>query len=137
VDWWAAQAIYPYMSSLCRWEKRMTNCKTLETVIVDDQDNIKTCWNGNSIGKVGMPPPEIMENLKMRHQETRDKRNCLHCPKNPVCAQCIFPCPLSEEEYCRLKRNFHTEEAAELMRMSDMFKDLSGVGVPLYHADSL
>lgn len=137
VDWWVAQPVYPYMSSLCRWECRSTNCKTLETVIVDDQDNIKTCWNGNSIGRVGMPLSEIMENLKKRHQKTRDKRNCVHCPKNRVCAQCIFPCPLSEEEYCHLKRDFHREEAAELMRMSDVFKDLSGVGVPLYHANWL
>jgi radical SAM superfamily enzyme YgiQ (UPF0313 family) len=137
VDWWVGRPVYPYISSLCRWECRMPNCNTLETVIVDALDNIKTCWNGKPIGKVGMPLPEIIKTLKKLHLETRDKRNCVHCPRKSSCTRCVFPCPLSEEEYCHLKRDFHTEGAAELMRMSDMFKDLSRGGGTLYHADSL
>lgn len=116
--------IYPYISSLCRWEKRSANCRTLEIVIVDPDNNVKTCWNGNSIGKVGMPFPEIVENLRSIQQATENRRGCKDCNKQTVCIKCIFPGPLFDNQYCNLKRNFNTEEAAELMRTFDFFKRL-------------
>jgi radical SAM superfamily enzyme YgiQ (UPF0313 family) len=114
--------IYPYMSSLCRWEKSSANCMTLETVIVDADNNVKTCWNGNSIGKVGMPFPGILENLRKIHRATENKRDCKNCNKQAACTKCIFPGPLFDNQYCDLKRNFNTGETAELIRAFDFFK---------------
>jgi hypothetical protein len=119
--------IYPYLSSLCRWEnkKKLANCKTLETVIIDQKNNLKTCWNGEPIGKVGMPLPEILVNLGNLQKETENQRGCNNCIKQPVCMKCIFPAPLPGDEYCNLKRSIPTEKAAEIIRTVDFFKELS------------
>jgi anaerobic magnesium-protoporphyrin IX monomethyl ester cyclase len=124
---------YPYFSSLCRWEKREPNCRQLETVIVDPDNNVKTCWNGKPIGTVGMPLPEIGANLKEIHERTVKERGCGNCHKQAECAGCIFPAPISGKEYCDLKREFNIEEAAEVMRTFDMFKELSMGGVIRHH----
>ena len=116
--------IYPYISSLCRWEKSLANCTTLDTVFVDPDNNIKTCWNGAPIGKVGMPFTEIVENLNNIHCTTAAKRNCRNCNKQGECKKCIFPGLLSGNEYCDLKRNFNTWKQAHLIRTFDIFKEL-------------
>ena len=133
---WVDRPVYPYIASLCRWEHRPPNCRVLETLLIDTHQHIKTCWNGNPIGKVGMPLPEILENLNKRHLEAESKRDCAHCPGNTACSRCLFPCPLSEQEFCHLKKANPLEKAAELMRMSDLIKEIGG-DTGIYHADSL
>jgi hypothetical protein len=115
---------YPYISSLCRWEKRLPNCRSLEIIIVDSENNVKTCWNGKPVGRVGMPFPEMFENLRNIHVEIEDKRDCKNCIKEEECAKCIFPEPLPGNDYCDLKRDFNTRESAELVRSFDLFKEL-------------
>jgi len=116
--------VYPYFGSLCRWEKHAANCRTLETVIVDADNNVKTCWNGEPVGKVGMPFPAIVENLRSSQREAENRRGCHNCIKQTVCIKCMFPAPLSDNRYCTLKRKFNTEKAAELIRTFDFFKRL-------------
>ncbi|UCH92307.1 MAG: radical SAM protein [Candidatus Aminicenantes bacterium] len=116
--------IFPYIGSLCRWEKSSANCRTSGTVIIDADNNVKTCWHGNAVGKVGMPFPGILENLKNIHRATENKRGCMNCNKQAECTKCIFPGPLFDKEYCDLKRNFNTGETAELIRAFDFFKVL-------------
>ncbi|MCP4147947.1 MAG: radical SAM protein [bacterium] len=116
--------LYPYLSSLCRWETGAPNCRTLETVIIDSDNNIKTCWNGEPVGTVGTPLPAILENLERIRRETAKRRACGDCVKKGVCVKCIFPQPLPAGEYCGLKKEFNTEAPAELLRKFDIFKDL-------------
>jgi anaerobic magnesium-protoporphyrin IX monomethyl ester cyclase len=131
-----AAPLYPYMSSLCRWEKGEANCSILETLIVDSKNNIKPCWNGEPIGRVGMPFPSIKENLKKIHLETREKRDCQQCKQQKGCSKCIFPQPLSENEYCHLKQAFNAGEPAGLIRTIDTLKDLKLSDVTIYHGES-
>jgi anaerobic magnesium-protoporphyrin IX monomethyl ester cyclase len=116
--------VHPYFGSLCRWEKRSANCKRLETVIVDADGNVRACWNGDPVGKVGMPFPRILENLRNIQRAVENRRNCKNCKKRDICIKCIFPAPLGEKEYCNLKRNYNVEKAVELMRAFDQFKEL-------------
>lgn len=116
--------IYPYISSLCAWEKSSANCRTLETVIVDGENNLKTCWNGKPFGKVGMDFPGLFEKLKDVRRLTEKKRGCRDCKKKAVCIKCMYPWPLSDNEYCELKQKYNTEETAELIRRFDFFKEL-------------
>jgi len=116
---------YPYISSLCRWEnigKAQVNCRGLEIVIIDADNNIKTCWNGEPVGKVGTPLPGILDHLENLHQKAEDKRGCKDCSKKAVCSKCIFPHPLSGKEYCELKKSADTEESAQLLRSLEFFK---------------
>lgn len=116
--------VYPYFGSLCRWEKCLPNCRRLETVIVDSASNVKTCWNGNPVGKVGMPFPGIVENLRSIQRTTENQRGCHDCDKQEICIKCTFPAPLDEKEYCNLKRDFNTGESSQLIRAFDYFKEL-------------
>jgi len=131
-----AVPLYPYMSSLCRWEKGDANCSTLETLFVDSKNNIKPCWNGEPIGRVGMPFPAVVENLKKIHLETGEKRDCRQCKQRVGCCKCIFPHPLSQGEYCHLKRAFNTGEPAGLLRAFDALKEMKTSGVTIYHGES-
>ncbi|UCH95589.1 MAG: radical SAM protein [Candidatus Aminicenantes bacterium] len=114
----------PYISTLCRWENKIPNCQSLETVIVDSHNNVKTCWNGTPIGKVGMTFNELLENLRDIHRTIENKRDCLNCKKQAECARCIFSAPLTANEYCDLKKNHDTVDSAELLRTFDSFKEL-------------
>lgn len=113
--------LYPYFSGLCRWDKCPANCLSLETAIVDAADNIKTCWHGEPVGKVGTPFHEIAENVRDLLRQTEDKRGCRDCLKKSTCAKCVFPAPITGEEYCSLKRSSDTEEAAELIRTFELY----------------
>jgi hypothetical protein len=118
--------VLPYISSLCRWENGCTNCRSLDTVIVDAEQNVRTCWNGQPVGKVGVPLPVIMENIKNIHRETEKKRACLDCSKNSICTKCIFPHPLAEGEYCHLRKylDWSVEAVASTIRCLDRLKDM-------------
>jgi radical SAM superfamily enzyme YgiQ (UPF0313 family) len=115
--------ILPYFSSLCRWEQGEPNCRLLETVIVDADNDVKPCWNGEPIGKVGMSLERISKNLRRLYREAENLRGCQNCHKKSVCAMCIFPGPLSGKEYCDLKKNANTEESAQLLRSLELFKE--------------
>jgi len=117
---------YPYISSLCRWEnmeKTQINCRGLEIVIVDADNHVKTCWNGKPIGKIGTPLPEILDNLENLHKKAEKKRGCKNCLKKAVCSKCIFPAPLSEAEYCDLRRTGDTGKGVEFLRSLEFFKE--------------
>lgn len=116
--------ILPYVSSLCRWGNGCTNCKELETAIVDGEGNVKTCWNGDPVGKVGMSVAEIHDNIKNIRREKERSRGCKACTKNTACSRCIFPGPLSEGEYCHLKRAFDTEAVTRVIRHLDVLKEI-------------
>jgi radical SAM protein with 4Fe4S-binding SPASM domain len=116
--------LYPYLSSLCRWERTVANCTTLETAIIDPDFNIKTCWQGTPLGKVGAPFPEIAATLKRYRLAARKTRGCGNCEASPTCMQCLFPGPLSLEGYCRLKTTVNTAEIAGMIREFDLFKAL-------------
>jgi radical SAM superfamily enzyme YgiQ (UPF0313 family) len=117
---------YPYISSLCRWENlrnMQVNCRWLEMVLVDADNNVKTCWNGEPIGKIGTPLPEIVENLENLHKKAENKRGCRDCQKESRCTRCIFPVPISGDEYCKLRKGGNTEKGAELIRSLELFKE--------------
>lgn len=116
--------VFPYISTLCRWGQKIPNCRSLNTVIVDSHNNVKTCWNGKTIGKVGMAFNELEKNLQDLHRAIENKRDCQNCPRQAQCTRCIFPAPLTEGEYCDLKKSCDTVKTAELIRTFDSFKEL-------------
>jgi hypothetical protein len=116
--------VLPYIGSMCRWEKGCSNCEKLETVIIGNDRNVKPCWNGEPVGKVGMSRSEILDQLKNIRREKERSRGCATCEKNTACTRCIFPGPLSEGEYCHLKRAFATEAVTKVIRHLDILKEI-------------
>jgi hypothetical protein len=119
-----AGPVLPYLTGICKWDKGAANCKRLDTVIVDKNDDVKTCWNGRPVGKVGMAYRKIAENLELLRLETEQKKGCRSCDKKATCSKCIFPDPLSGGEYCHLKKYADTDQAAALVHNLDMLKEV-------------
>lgn len=124
VDSIMAGPVLPYLSSICRWHKGPANCKRLDTVIVDRDYNVKTCWNGRPVGKVGMSYGKITENLENLRLEQEKKRGCSSCDKKATCTKCLFPNPLTDGEYCHLKKFADTEQTATLIHNLDLIKEV-------------
>lgn len=128
--------IYPYLTGLCRWEKGVPNCRRLDTLIVDEVGNIKTCWNGSPVGTVGTPLPEIARTIDALYSEITVSRDCGNCSRMDNCPGCIFPHPLTESEYCRFMRVVDIAAPAELLRAVDIYKSLGKEGEAVYHGTS-
>lgn len=116
--------VYPYFSALCRWQKEPANCRALETVFIDEKYNIKTCWNGGSIGSISMSLPQIKEKLAEIHRMVMEERDCATCSAARRCTVCLFPAPLESNEYCRIKKKNALEKSADLLRAFDVFKEI-------------
>jgi radical SAM superfamily enzyme YgiQ (UPF0313 family) len=116
--------VYPYFCGLCRWEKGHANCNALDTIIVEFDGTVKTCMNGAPIGTVGTPFPALVENLENIRRGVEQKRGCQDCEKQEECPKCVFPQPLTDSQYCELKREPGVGEAARRVRDFDFLKAL-------------
>jgi len=116
--------VLPYLGSICRWDSGPANCERLDTVIIDRDDNIKTCWNGRPVGKVGMPYGKIAETLEQLRSESEAKKGCRNCDRDKSCSKCIFPAPLSGGEYCYLKQYTNTDRVTKLIENLNLVKEV-------------
>jgi radical SAM superfamily enzyme YgiQ (UPF0313 family) len=114
----------PQFQNLCRWTKFPANCQTLETIIVGNDDSIRICWNSDSIGKVGDSFSKIRENLQDLSKEQIERRNCNNCHRNELCLKCMFPKPLSSDEYCECMRKNDTNEPAKIINAFNILNDI-------------
>lgn len=114
----------PYFATLCKWDVQVPNCMSLETLIVDSELNIKTCWQGQAIGKIGMPYSELRGYTKKIREDLIKNRGCIDCSQKTTCVQCLFPDPLEEKTYCELKCDPGIEEAARKVRNLHTIQEL-------------
>ncbi len=114
--------VYPYFAGLCRWERGAANCAVLETLIVDDEENVRTCWQGEPVGRVGQSLSEIAANISSIRSRVEAERGCPDCSTEAECAKCIFPGSLSGDEYCELRRGCDSGDSVQLLRALDIFK---------------
>jgi len=114
---------YPYFQNLCRWTSGWANCRVLETVIVDPGYNLRLCWFGEPVGKVGMTTAEIARRFNEIREEKRQRSGCVECPANGRCIACPFPHPLEDSEYCRCQEDFDVSPYAEQVGSFDVFKE--------------
>ncbi len=105
----------PHFQQLCRWTESQANCLTLETVIIGSDDSIRICWYSDPIGKIGNSFQEIVKNIEKLQNAKIKRRNCIKCDENKTCVKCLFPFPLSSEEYCEYKKSFSTSKPAKIL----------------------
>ena len=115
----------PYFQSLCRWTGNQANCFKMETAIIDKDDSIRICWYSDPIGRIGISFSDIKQNLEYLREKLVDSRRCNSCSQNEKCSKCLFPFPLSSEEYCTYKNNLNTIKPAKMVNifytLSDFF----------------
>jgi len=114
----------PQFQNLCKWTGNQANCQKLETAIIGEDGSIRICWNGDSLGKIDTLFSDIRKNLHDLNKENFEKRNCIGCKKNETCIKCLFPYPLSTEEYCDYKNLNDTNEPAKFVFAFSVLKDL-------------
>jgi radical SAM superfamily enzyme YgiQ (UPF0313 family) len=120
----AENKAFPYFSSLCRWTRGLANCQNCETALITEDDCVYVCYNGEAIGRVGMPVNEMLHNLEQKQNKTKEIRNCRKCLRRATCVKCIFPFPLTADRYCQLKKSHDTTDFAEQLKIFDTFKDI-------------
>ncbi|MHA2390529.1 MAG: B12-binding domain-containing radical SAM protein [Promethearchaeota archaeon] len=113
----------PFFQKICRWTENYANCLTLETVIVDEDNFLRICWDSDPIGKVGTPYKEIKQNLENLHSEKLKIRGCKACNINYSCFKCLYPDPLSSTEYCKYKKEIDTTNPSNLIITLQMFRE--------------
>ncbi|MFX1326106.1 MAG: hypothetical protein ACFE8N_14245, partial [Promethearchaeota archaeon] len=117
----------PHFQNLCRWTANQANCVNMETAIIDQDDSIRICWYSDPIGTIKSSFLDLQQNLQTLTREAITSRNCNQCFQNSTCLKCVFPHPLSSEDYCLYKKRFNTCEPANMINifytLKDMFKN--------------
>ena len=113
----------PQFQNLCKWMGNQANCQKLETAIIEGDGSIRICWNGDSLGNINISFSDIRKNLHDLSIKNFEKRNCIGCKKNEACIKCLFPYPLSSEEYCKNKKLNETNETAKHVFAFNILED--------------
>ncbi|MFX1572822.1 MAG: B12-binding domain-containing radical SAM protein [Promethearchaeota archaeon] len=113
----------PEIEKLCRWTSKDANCQKLETAIIDNNNSIRICWNSDPIGDIETPFPALMQNLQILQKIEIERRNCISCIEKETCIKCLFPSPLSSQEYCDYKKKYDTSKPARLIKSIYNLKD--------------
>jgi len=88
----------------CRWVSEPCPAMKFHRLIIRPSFSIVTCFNGKPIGFVNSSYEEMETTLKNIQKKELSSRNCAKCPVRDACSKCLFPFPLTTEEYCDLKR---------------------------------
>lgn len=113
---------FPYFTNLCRWTKDLSNCNEKKTLFVNDNREVRLCWYGPVIGKVGQTYDNIINNFEFRQEAVRIQRKCNTCCARDHCIKCISPLPFSEEDYCNRQIESDISKVAEMLISVDALK---------------
>jgi radical SAM superfamily enzyme YgiQ (UPF0313 family) len=109
----------------CRWGSELCPALGFRKVVIDQKGFIRTCFNGNIIGELTTSQKEFKDRLRSLYQETRLRRGCDSCILQDNCSVCLFPAPLSEQDYCAIRRGFpELEGFVSLMKIARMLKEV-------------
>ena len=114
----------PYFENICKWTKKLSNCTLRNTLIVNNKDQVRLCWNGTVIGEVGQSYDELIGNFESEQNEIMSRRQCSICMVKSSCIKCPCPSPLSEKDYCKNRKSGDVSGVAELMIGLDQIKQL-------------
>jgi len=90
---------------VCRWGKSL--CPACSGgVLAVDGDTVLSCYHGKRVGKIGDSLKTLRENLQKRLREKENERGCCECPVKNNCSRCLFPQPLTDDEFCELRRKY-------------------------------
>ena len=114
----------PQFQTLCKWMGNQANCRNLETAIIGGDNSIRICWNGDSLGNINTSLSDFRKNVRDLNIKNFKKRNCKECRRKETCIKCLFPYPLSSEEYCDYKNQYDTNEPAKYVFTFSVLKDV-------------
>lgn len=88
----------------CRWSKSICPALDLRRVIISQAGEIRPCVTGQPLGTLADGVHKLRERARAIYAKLREDRNCKECPAEPRCAKCLFPYPMSTQDYCEMQR---------------------------------
>jgi radical SAM superfamily enzyme YgiQ (UPF0313 family) len=113
---------FPYFVNLCKWTAEISNCRKRNTIIVNSNSELRLCWYGSNIAKVGDSFKTIIKNFETYQKMVTDHRKCNQCIARGYCIICSSPYPLSESDYCIKQKASNINNVAELFISLDTIK---------------
>jgi hypothetical protein len=103
----------------CRWSSLPCPAADLLRINIHRSGGITPCITGGCIGEVGDDIAVIKRRLHRYATEEKKKRGCRSCPAEKHCSRCLFPAPVTTEEFCRLQKS-----ASGLTAATNLFSSL-------------
>jgi hypothetical protein len=88
----------------CRWCSGECPATKLNRLLVSADKSVRPCLDGQPVGRVGEDPEVLRARLMVISETERSRRGCSTCSARASCSQCLFPYPLTVEEYCDIQR---------------------------------
>ncbi|NQU79481.1 B12-binding domain-containing radical SAM protein [Candidatus Woesearchaeota archaeon] len=73
---------------------------------LDGNGEVRSCFSCSSLGTDVSKLEEIQAIIAEKKEAAEIRRGCTDCNVKNECPKCLFPSPLSEEEYCRTMIDF-------------------------------
>ena len=89
----------------CKWREGLCPALCGDTLVVSG-DDVLPCYYGKSVGKVGDSRITLQENSQELLHKKETERGCQDCLVRDGCSRCLFPYPLTDNEFCELKRKY-------------------------------
>jgi radical SAM superfamily enzyme YgiQ (UPF0313 family) len=88
----------------CKWSAEPCPATIVRRIIINSDGAIRTCFDGTPVGNLASDGKKTKTQLETLQTETISRRRCDFCSVKQICSKCLFPSPLTEEEYCSLRR---------------------------------
>jgi hypothetical protein len=115
----------------CRWRNRPCPADKLTRAIINSKGYISPCFYGLEIGRLGDSSVELIERLTLLKNKILKKRGCEKCIIRDKCSKCFFPYPLSDEEFCLLRKRYEYigrfMDLVKTIRRTKVYYDFSSV----------
>jgi radical SAM superfamily enzyme YgiQ (UPF0313 family) len=108
-----------YFLDECRWSNRECPAINSQKVIIEEDGSIKPCANGCKIANVCNNRAEIVNKMSLLWKDAQKKRGCTRCPVRDNCSKCLFPYPVTDNEYCEIRKS--------KVNIDKVFKVLKGI----------
>jgi len=116
------------MAQECRWHDG--GCPALERTGYYAKDVRSFCPVARHVNFGSLD--ELAEFWEQEHEKMRLRRGCDSCVVNDSCSKCLYPTPLSEEEYCGIRRTADTAGYIKRLRVYDNLQYRSCEKLQLY-----
>jgi hypothetical protein len=88
----------------CMWgESDCPASRFRMAIIGKDGSSISPCLRSTFLADISDNFEDIKQEIESLWINLRKKRGCDSCPIKKYCSKCMFPYPLADQEYCRLR----------------------------------
>ncbi len=88
----------------CRWNVVTCPALNLKRVVINQDGEVCPSISGQPLGTCDNEIDNLRERAHEIYQKLIHQRGCANCPADSRCAKCLFPHPMSVNDYCEIQR---------------------------------